>query len=732
MLQKIVNLLSRHKSAATAADAATAKPAAVEPVSRVDALRAEGNALLDRGDMSGAAARYRDALAADPDDAACLVNLGFIASEQRQYAEAQEFLERALASEAAGRYAHDAHFILGTIARSQGDAQRAKNAFHAALAAKPAFDTCRIALAECLAAEPEGSEAAKKVIDEGLALDAQTAGLLYAKGNLCCAREEYDAAAESFRRVIAIEPKHAEAHFNLGNVYRRQGRNQLAVSSFRNALIFRPSHVEALDNLGIALQELGDLDGSIESHRKALMHRPEDAQILANLAGAYVAQGRIDRAVETYDRAIALAPDFRPAYCNRLFCLNYHPDKSAEDIFAAYQDYDRHFGLPWRGSWKPHANDRRIERRLRVGYVSPDFRRHSATHFWEPLLAHHDKAVVEIYAYAELTAEDNVTARCRGYADHWRPTFGLSDAAVAEMVRRDEIDVLVDLAGHTGNNRLGVFALKPAPVSVSWMGFNYTTGLSAIDYFLTDDSSVPQGSEPLFSEQPWRLTTAFPYRPRDGMGDVGELPCLKRGHITFGTLTRAIRINHRSIRAWSQILKQVAGSRLVVDSVNFQQSAMQTMLADLFGKEGIQRDRLSIGFTTPPWDVFRTMDIGLDCFPHNSGTTLFESLYMAVPFVSLAGRPSVGRLGSSILNAVGHSELIAYDEDDYIDKAVKLAEDLERLKALKQSLRSEMAASPLMDEAGMARKIESAYRAMFTRWAATPAGDAESAASTVH
>jgi predicted O-linked N-acetylglucosamine transferase (SPINDLY family) len=293
----------------------------------------------------------------------------------------------------------------------------------------------------------------------------------------------------------------------------------------------------------------------------------------------------------------------------------------------------------------------------------------------------------------------------------------MSDDALSERIRSDGIDILVDLAGHTAKNRLSVFARKPAPVSLSWLGFGYTTGLTAIDYLLTDTASAPEGSEGLFSETPWRLETPdYVYRPAEGMGQVSPLPASTRGHITFGTLTRAVRVNHRTIRVWSEILKRVEGARLVIDSRDFRETTVQDALAEKFAAHGIARERLEIGYHSPPWDVLRGMDIGLDCFPHNSGTTLFETLYMGVPFVTLAGRPSVGRLGSSVLEGAGHPEWIARTEDEYVELAVALASDQVRLAALRCGLRREMETGPLMDEAGFARKVEAAYREMWMKW----------------
>jgi predicted O-linked N-acetylglucosamine transferase (SPINDLY family) len=249
------------------------------------------------------------------------------------------------------------------------------------------------------------------------------------------------------------------------------------------------------------------------------------------------------------------------------------------------------------------------------------------------------------------------------------------------------------------------------------MGFGYTTGLSAIDYFVMDEAGMPAGCENLFSEQPWRIATpAFPYQPVTGMGEINRLPALSRGYVTFGTLTRSIRINHRTIRTWSALLKRVEGSRLVIDSGSFKDPAMQERLASRFAEQGITRDRLEIGHHTPPWDVLRGIDISLDCFPHNSGTTLIESLYMGIPFITLADRPSVGRIGSVFLKAVGHPEWIASSEAEYVEKAVHLANNLEILAQYRATLRGEIEAGEICSKSSFVGKMEAAYRQMWQRW----------------
>ena len=539
----------------------------------------------------------------------------------------------------------------------------------------------------------------------------------YNLGNTLMLLERLKDAEAHYRRALQIRPDYVEAHHNLGNVLTKLGQLKEAEASYRLALQIRPNYAEAHYELGNTLKDLGNLNLAEVSYRRALELKPDSAETYWNLGNTLRDLGRLDEAVTSYRKTLQINPNYADAYTCLLFALNYHPNKSAEEIFNTYRGYDQRFGIPHHVEWPVHRNIRTVERRLRVGYVSPDFRRHSCRHFIEPLLAAHDRSVIELFAFAELKQQDAYTARYQPLFEHWIPTADMSDSTLAERIQASEIDILVDLAGHTAGNRLGVFARKPAPVQVSWLGYGYTTGLTAIDYYLTDEVCAPQGSEHLFSETPWRLNPAsLCYQAAEGMGEVSPLPALERGYITFGTLTRSVRINHRTVRVWAQILKQLPTAQLVIDSGSFRDETLCNILQQKFASHDISAERLHIGCHTPPWDLLRGIDIGLDCFPHNSGTTLFESLYLGVPFITLAGRPSVGRLGASILTGLGHPELVADSEDKYIEKAVALACDTSRLSELRGILRQEMLTSPLMDPVGFARKVETAYREMWKIW----------------
>lgn len=544
--------------------------------------------------------------------------------------------------------------------------------------------------------------------------DAPTSLVL---GNILEELGRFKEAEACCLNAIKIDPNYVPAYLSLGYIMQEQGRLNEAETNYRQVIALSPDYAEAFNNLGNTLKMLGRLDEAEAHLRQALKIKPDYVEALNNLGVTLKDLGQLNEAETCYRRVLQIKPDYELALSSLLFTLNYHPDKTSKEIFEVYQEYDTRFGQPHQQEWQTHNNNRNTERRLKIGYVSPDMKRHSVQYFLEPLLAHHDKNVVEVYAYAELAIEDGVTTRYKSYVDQWVPTRGMSDAALAEKIRADGIDILIDLAGHTAKNRLHVFARKPAPVSVTWLGFGYTTGLAAVDYFLTDITTAPQGSEACFSETPYRLATpCFSYRPAENMGEINTLPALTNNYITFGTLTRPERINHRTIMVWSKILNRTKNARLVIDSKAYGENYMREKLAGKFATHGITRDRLKIGYHTPPWDVLRDIDIGLDCFPHNSGATLFETLYMGIPYVTLAGRPSVGRLGSCILHGVGHPEWIANSEDEYIDKAIKLSNNISRLSEIRTTLREQMELSSLRDEVGFALKVEAAYRDMWKTW----------------
>lgn len=517
-----------------------------------------------------------------------------------------------------------------------------------------------------------------------------------------------------FMRALAIAPDQAYAWNNLANTYLDALLLEEAERVMHVAIDLAPDEPNLWNNLGNILSAARRLKDAQEAYRHVLEVAPDYRPVLANLAGVESHFGNLDRAIEL----LRIIIDSPQAWTNILFFANYHPDWSGEQVFALYQEVAKR--LPAR-RYFDYANALTSNRRLRIGYVSPDFRHHVCAQFIEPLLANHNKALVEVYAYSLVKREDQVTERFMGYVDHWRHCVGLSYDAIAEKIREDRIDILVDLAGHTGNNGLPVLALKPAPVQVSWwMGFAFGTGLKQVDYFLADEQMLPPGCESSFAERLWRMQApAVAYQaPQHMQVEVTALPALSNGYVTFGTLTRPIRLNHRVIRVWAELLRRVPNAKLMLDSILLRDESLQQHYRALFEAQGVEPERLLIGCTSPATAALSAMDIGLDCFPHNSGTTLYESLWMGVPVVSLRDRPSMGRVGALILHGAGHDEWIADTEEQYIEKLVALASDLPKLAAIRAGLREGMLASPLCDAADFAKRMEASFQQMWQDYCA--------------
>jgi predicted O-linked N-acetylglucosamine transferase (SPINDLY family) len=405
--------------------------------------------------------------------------------------------------------------------------------------------------------------------------------------------------------------------------------------------------------------------------------------------------------------------------------LNYDGHLSAATLFDAHRALDERYG---RAVFRPdaHANDRGAERRLRVGYVSPDFRSHSVAHFLEPLLRRHDRNAVEVFCYAEVNWPDARTECFKQLADHWLLTVGMSDEEVAERIRRDRIDILVDLAGHTASghaakSRLLVFARKPAPVQMTWLGYPNTTGLKAIDYRMVDEVTDPVGEADAFaSETLVRLSGGFLcYGGDDGPPAPGPVPSLTTGTVTFGSFNSPPKLSPATLDAWAQVLARLPEARLLLKGKPFADAATRALYHDRLAERGVGPERVELA----PWlpeqahlALYDRLDIALDPFPYNGTTTTCQALWMGVPVVALRGDRHASRVGASLLTQIGLPELIADSIGAYVEIAVALAGDPARLADLRHSLRRRMLASSLCDAAGFARKTEHTYRTMWRRW----------------
>jgi predicted O-linked N-acetylglucosamine transferase (SPINDLY family) len=399
----------------------------------------------------------------------------------------------------------------------------------------------------------------------------------------------------------------------------------------------------------------------------------------------------------------------------RLYFFIYHPDLSAQEICEEHIKWGDLQPKVEHAGFKEH--DRTLTRKLRVGYVSPDFRSHTCRFYFEPLFANFDHSRIELYAYSNVLREDEHTQRFKGYFHAWRDIRGVSDADAAQVIRQDGIDILVDGCGHMASTRLGVFVHKPAPIQVTWLGSAWTTGLKQMDYAVFDPYMAPQGTHT--SEEIARLPRTWAaFRPGEKAlkATLRPLPALHNGHITFGYSGRTERLNYKVFNTWGRILKRLPSAHLVLDYKVFSDPLTHEYYQKFLAQHGIDTTRVVMRNSENIFDGLGDIDILLDSFPHSGGTMLFDAIWMGVPALTLASPRPVGRIGTSLMTNLGLPEWVAQDEQEYEDKAVSFAQDITSLASLRSGMRARMQASPVMDEKGFARDMENAFETMWQRW----------------
>jgi predicted O-linked N-acetylglucosamine transferase (SPINDLY family) len=528
-----------------------------------------------------------------------------------------------------------------------------------------------------------------------------------------------DGAAASFRRALEINPDFAEAHCNLGNALQALGQFDDAAASFRRALEIKSDYVEAHINLGVVLRDLGQQDGSAASFRRALEIQPELAEVHNNLGSILQDLGQLDDVEARFRRALEIQPDFAEAHSNLLFHLCHSEEVDAQALFAEHRRFADQFEAPLRINWPQHTNSRDPDRCLRVGFVSGDLRTHAVAFFIEPLLVQlSGYPQLSLHAYANDGSEDSVTQRLRGYFKHWHPIVGLSDAALAEKIRTDGIDILIDLSGHTAKHRLLTFARKPAPVQASWMGYAGTTGLSAMDYYLADHHYLPPSQfDDLFTEKLVQLPASAPFLPFDGAPPVNALPALSNAYVTFGSFNLPRKLNPSVIALWSQLLRALPDARMVLGAMP--QTGENNTLIGWFDREGIDRERLIFYPQCQMKDylgLHHQVDICLDTFPYPGGTTSCHALWMGVPTLTMAGTTPVSRVGASVQNSVGLEGFVACSKAEFVEKGLYWAGNLAQLSEIRTGLRERFAKSAIGQPALIAAGVERALRIMWQRW----------------
>ena len=530
---------------------------------------------------------------------------------------------------------------------------------------------------------------------------------------------QLDKAVIAYRNALALRPEDCEIRNSLGDLFRRQGCLEAAVSECRTAISTNPNYAEAYNNLAIAYQMQGRLDDAVATCKTAIALQPGFAVAWHTLSAAFKDQGRVAESIEASRRAVALKPADAAIHSNLLYNLQFLPGCDAELLDKEAARWNAMHAPPLRRIHRPHANTRDLERRLRVGYLSPDFSGHVVGRNIWPLLRCHDRQHFEILCYSDVTRPDALTAMFRACAEHWRHTVGIPHGRLAEQMMRDGVDILVDLSLHTEGNRLPLFVSRPAPVQVSFAGYPGSAGIEGIHYHLSDPYLEQGNAGPHQPpDEAVCLESFWCYDPIDTTAAINPLPALKAGHITFGCLTNFCKINEPVLRLWSALLRLVNDSRLLLLS---HPGGHRQWTLDIFRSESIDVERVSFLEPCPRetyLELYHRLDIALDPFPYNGHTTSLDALWMGVPVVSVAGERPVSRGGLSILTNLGLSQLVADSVDEYVRIASELGRDLPRLSDLRATLRRRMETSVLMDAPRFARNIERAYRAMWQQWCA--------------
>lgn len=724
------------------------------------AYRNLGNLLRRIGRHAEAIEQHRIAIKLEPGKAENHFNLANALTDADNLQAAIEHHRLAL------RLAPDmtaAHLNLGNLYQTTGDTESAERHYRQAITATDAPVAAYINLIR-LNQTPERKEACPPIITEALSRypdniellrlhgeslyrqdDAVSALAVYQKiealqpgdpntrnaiGVMLRAIGQLDEAEKAWRYCLNVNPQHVEALTNLGTLCRLQKRHEEALSHLRRAIEIRPDDCDSITSLSCALIDLGFISEALGMIEPALAKEPEHADLLGMKAYALVHQARIDESHVVFAKARSLLPNSQVGISNSLFSSLYSDSLDAAALARFHQELAAGVSrnakrCPMRRLPKP---DGRV---LRIGYLSPDFRSHPIGFFISPVLQHHHADQFHVICYALPCAPDELTNQLKGYAHQWRDFEGWTLDRMAAQIQDDQLDILIDLAGYTAGGRMDLMARKTTPIQAVFLGYPSSTGLAEMDYIIADHHLIPPTQEHLYTERPARLPHSFLcYRPQPGAPAVSPLPVATNGYITFGSYNNLPKISGRSMDLWTKVLQAVPNSRLALMASSLADIETQKMFRQHFVRRGIAGERI---ITLPPVSPlpsflaeYRRIDIALDPIPYNGGTTSCDALWMGAPVVTLTGEGFVGRMGTSLLNTIGHREWIASTEDEYVRIAQSLAADINALKEIRTTLRDDIMRSGLYDAQGYTSSLEGLYRQMVETHCNETAEDQES------
>jgi protein O-GlcNAc transferase len=679
--------------------AAETRPALINSAERLQIAFAHHMA----GRVTEAEMIYRQILAAEPRHAEALHLLGVLAGDRGDYAAAITSIKKAIAVDAKN---HSYHANLGRMYSYRDKPALAEACYRRALALK----------ADCAHYD--------------------------ALGNVLRGQNKFVEAADNYRRALALNPDYALAHRDLGDLLQLQEYYPKALEHYRQALLLNPDFAEVHSNLGAILKRQGHSAAAIEHYRQALRLNPQLADTHRNLGAALQAIGDFDAAIDCFRNALALEPDYTnvagdvdPALRDTLirdsvedtllYIMSIHARCTPDDYLLAARRYGAKLSAVarpythWLVTKKSNAAYGE-DKVLRVGFVSADLRAHPVGFFLENILAHLDRSKIELIAYPTVAKEDDLTLRIKPYFAAWQPLVNLSNRAAAQKIHADALHILIDLGGYTANNRLPIFAWKPAPIQVTWLGYWASTGLSAIDYIIGDPYSTPATEFEHFSERPWQLpTTRLCFTPPSETVACAELPALRKGRITFGCFNNLTKMNDTVVALWAKVLHAIPASQLILKAQLLEDKSVAELTHARFAAHGIDAQRLHLLGASPRIDylaAYNEIDIALDPFPFTGGTTSIEGLWMGVPLLTLRGDRLIAHQGESILHNLGLADWIAEYELDYINRAVAHSADLQKLALLRNELRPRLLTSPLCDAEKFAHHFEVALADMWKEY----------------
>lgn len=719
-IDQAVQLASQHHQAGRLDEAAAIYRRALSVAPKhPDALHLLGLLLHQQGRNEEAVELIRRAIAEQPATAIFHSNLASVLNAQGKTAEAIAAGRMALSLDSADSAAMN---HVGTALHEMGRCEEAEQSFRKALALRPNYAAAWFNLSRALGDLRRFDEAAE-ACNRSIALQPQRAESHAMLGNILSRARRFKQAIAPYRRALAMQPESADAWFDLGSTLFAAGIEAESEAAYRNALRLKPDHVLTLNNLFVLLRQSGRMDEAAEALAQALALRPDAADPRMNYAMLLRDQGQIEKAMAEFRRAIAIDPQRAAIYGALLYSMHFDPRSTPRSIFHEHCLWHAVHARPLEEQIRPHENDRSPHRRLRIGYVSPDFRHHATAPFTLALLSNHRRDEFEIYCYSDVTVEDFRSAEFRPHANVWRDITPLSDAEAADAIRADRIDILIDLALHTAGRPL-LFARKPAPVQAHWLGYPGTSGSLAMDYRITDPYLDPPGGDDAFYfERSVRLPEAYWCAKRpDSCPPVNALPALETGHVTFGSMNGFLKLNDAVIDRWGDVLNGVENSRMLIAAP---EGSARRRVIERMGAKGIDAGRLEFSSRIPYREYMKLhhrIDIMLDAYPWTGHATSVNSLWMAVPIVTLFGATAPSRGTLSMLSNLGLADWATDSPQEYVRIAIEKAADLPRLAELRSTLRQRVEESPLGDCARFARNMETAYRRMWLNWCAGAPG----------